>query len=379
MGGRQGKKRVYLDFAAATPLSPRARAAYVRALDLYGNPSAPHEEGRRSRDAIEAARSQIARSLAVKAEELVFTSGGTEANNLAILGLTPRHAVTSTVEHSSVLRAFKILEGRGTRVTYVRPGDDGRIAPETVVRALNSKTDLVTLHHVQSESGTVQPIADIGRAIKKKSAQAVFHVDAAQSPLWLDASPHTLQASLVSYDAQKVMGPKGVGVLWRDYAVPLSPVSGGGTQERGVRPGTENVPAIVGAAVAFEAAVANRKARAVKVAAVRDYLIRKLCTTVPHAVLIGSAKHRVANNVFVAIPGVDGDYLSVLLDKEGIAVTPRSACLGSGGSYSEVALALTGSPELARSTIRLSLSPTVSTSDVDRAVRALLAVLPIVA
>ncbi len=362
-------KRIYLDFAAATPLSTRAKSAYVRALELFGNPSAPHAEGRAAREAIDLAREKIAQSVRVKAEELVITSGGTEANNIAVLGTEWNHAVTTVLEHSSVLKAFQIAERQGRSVTYVMPDE--------ILKAVTKDTGLVSVHHVQSELGTVQPVNEIGLALKRFNKKIIFHIDAAQSPMWLDASPHTLRADLVSYDAQKVMGPKGVGILYRNFDVALRPPFGGGTQERGIRPGTENTPAIVAAGVAFEEAAKGRRERTKKVTALREYLIQNILEVIPEAHILGSRKRRVANNVFVAIPGADGDYLAVLLDREGIALTPRSACLGSGGALSEAALAVTGDPDLARGTIRFSLGPSTLKSDLDRAIRALTKVLPL--
>lgn len=324
-----------------------------------------------AREAIEEARAQIARSLAVKAEELIFTSGGTEANNLAILGTPKGHCVTTTLEHSSITHSFKLKEGQGSRVTYIKPDQEGIVSPDDVVRALRPNTTLVSVHHVQGECGVVQRISDIARAVKKVHPKIIVHVDAAQSPLWLEAGPHTLGADLVSYDAQKVGGPKGVGVLYRDFSVPLAPTMGGGTQERSLRPGTENTAAIVAAGVAFEDAAKDRKKRAQKVRGLRDLLLREIVRVVPDARVIGSLKRRVANNLFLTIPGVDGDYLAVLMDTYGVAVTPRSACLGSGGALSETAFVLTGDESLARSTIRFTLGPNLLTSDVHRAAAAL--------
>lgn len=373
----KGKRRVYLDFAASTPLSARAARAYTRALSLYGNPSAPHAEGRAARDAIELARSHIARSLAVKAEELICTAGGTESNNLAILGTPKGHCVTTALEHSSVKQAFKIREEQGSRVTVVKSAASGLVSPEDIVRALRPNTVLVSLHHVQGECGVVQRVADIARAVKKVNSRIIVHVDAAQSPLWLEAGPHALHADLVTYDAHKVGGPKGVGILYRDFAVPLKPVLGGGTQERSLRPGTENTPALVAAGVAFTDAAVGRKARVQKVSALRDEFVREVRARIPGAVLLGSEKRRVANNAFFAIPGVDGDYLAVLLDTHGVAVTPRSACLGSGGVLSETAFELTRDESLARSTTRFTLGPACSRSDLEQAVKALVLVYPL--
>ncbi len=367
----KGRGRVYLDFAAATPLSARAERAYVRALKLYGNPSAPHAEGRAARTAIELARIQIARSLTVRAEELIFTSGGTESNNLAILGTPKGHCITSALEHSSVRQAFKIREEHGSRVSVIKSDAFGSIAPEDVVRALRPHTVLVSLHHVQGECGVVQRIGDIARAVKKVNPKIIVHVDAAQSPLWVEAGPHALHADLVSYDAQKVGGPKGVGVLYRNFDVPLRSVYGGGTQERSLRPGTENTPALVAAGVAFVDAATGRKVRTQKVSALRDDFVSAVLERIPGARLLGSTKRRVANNAFFVIPDCDGDYLAVLLDTHGIAVTPRSACLGSGGALSETAFELTRDESLARATLRVTLGPSVTKSDLTRALKVL--------
>jgi len=363
-------KRVYLDYTAATPMTARARAAFVRALDTFGNPSAPHAEGRAARDVLESARTSVARALGVKAPEIVWTSGGTESNNIAILGGPWRHAITTTIEHSATAKAFERLAARGTRVTYIAPQSDGLVSIQSVMDALTDETDFISIHHVHSELGVVQRVADIARAVKAVRKSIVVHVDAAQSPLWLDVSPHMLRADLVSYDAQKVGGPKGAGILWRDYSVPLTSIYGGGSQERGVRPGTEHVAAAASAAIAFTDAVKGRKARALKIEKLRDQLVAEVQKAVPTAVLLGSTKRRVSNNAFFMIPGVDGDYLAVLMDNEGVAVTPRSACLGSGGAVSEAALAL-GSRANAASTIRFSLGPTTVKSDIVFAVKAL--------
>ena len=371
------KSRIYLDFAAATPMSAKVVNAYTKALTLYGNPSAPHAEGRAAREAIEVARAQIARTLRVKAEELIFTSGGTEANNLAILGTVKGHCVTTMLEHSSSKQAFKIREEQGSRVTYVKPDQKGLVSVEDVVHALRPQTVLVSLHHVQSECGVVQRVAEIARAVKAVNPKIVVHVDAAQSPLWLEASPHALSADLVSYDAQKVGGPKGVGVLYRNFDIALKPIHGGGTQERSLRPGTENTAAIVAAGVAFSEMGKGKKERAEKVKKLRDLLWAEIQKLIPTAQLLGHATRRVPNNVFLAIPGVDGDYLSVLLDSRGVAATPRSACLGSGGALSETAYALTHDESLAASTVRFTLGPTTTKADVLRAARTLADVYPL--
>ncbi len=396
--------RVYLDSASSTPVHPAvARAVYMALEEFPGNPSAPHTEGRRAHDALERARRDIAGTLSVKPEELVFTSGGTESNNIAIQGLIEGmhargilyenlHIVTTTIEHSSVLETIKILETRGVRVSYVSPDFDGIVRPEDITHALHPDTVLVTLAHVNSEVGTVQYVAEIGVELTRWKAREisafrtlvpeisfpVLHVDAAQSPLYLDAGPHAFHADLVSYDAQKIAGPKGVGVLYRNFSVPLAALYGGGNQERGIRPGTENVPGIVGSAAAFLLAKEGRVKREERVRELRNYLIELVMKAVPDAELIGHPRRRIANNAFFSIPQVDGDYLAVLMDERGVAVSPRSACVGTGGAVSHVTLALTNDEKKAKGTIRFSLSPNTVQIDIERAVTALKDALTIV-
>ncbi|MBX9765462.1 cysteine desulfurase [Patescibacteria group bacterium] len=394
-------RRIYLDFASATPVLPAvARAVYTAMEEIGGNPSATHTKGREAYDALQGARTEVARALSVKPEEILFTSGGTESNNLAIRGVARAlhargvpyeklHIVTSSIEPASVLEAVSMLEELGVRATYLKPAFDGVITPESVLDALTPETFLVTIAHVNSEAGTISPIHEIAQSIRRYKDRGlstfkekapefsfpVLHTDAAQSPLYLDASPHVLHADLVSYDAQKIMGPKGVGVLYRNFSVPLAAIMGGGTQERGIRPGTENVPGIMGTALAFTLAKERRIKREERVRMLRDGFIEKMLKEIPTAKLIGHPKRRIANNALFAIPGVDGEYLAVLMDAEGISVTPRSACGGSGGGYSHVVAELTGDTELAKGTIRFSLGPDTEEWELSEAIRALKKVL----
>jgi cysteine desulfurase len=370
-------KRIYLDFASATPMHPKVITAVSDAMKKFpGNPSASHEEGRHAKKALEESRARIARTLSVRSEELLFTSGGTESNNIAITGFVKAlhkrgatynsiHIISTTVEHASVLE------------TLVSPEIDGVIRVEAIMKAVRKNTALITLAHVNSEIGTIQPISAIGSELEKwrkshlstlrryapESTFPVLHADAAQSPLYLEAGPHALRAQMVSYDAQKLMGPKGVGVLYRDFSIPMTSIYGGGSQERGIRPGTENVPGIVGASLAFELAKEGRATREEHVRTLRDYLITKVREIVPEAELMGSVKRRIANNAHFSIMNVDGDYLSILMDKEGVAVSPRSACGGTGGSLSHVILSLTGNKQKAKGTIRFSLGPRTTRSE----------------
>ncbi len=398
MRSKSLRTRVYLDYAAATPLSRAALLALRKAESLYGNPSATHEEGRAARGAIDDARRAVAESLTVKSEEITFTSGGTESNNLAILGsiralhargieYSAMHIISSTIEHAATLGALAMVEKWGVAVTRVSPNKDGIVEPDSIVSAQKDTTVLITLAEVNSEIGVIQPLKEIVRRTRERhSAYAdtvpeilfpILHADCAQSPLYLDASPHHVGADLASYDAQKIMGPKGVGVLYRSFSVPILPIMGGGSQERGLRSGTENTASIVAAGVAFTAAHDERARRTIRVSAMREYLVQKLRHEIPDLTIVGSMKKRIANNVQCAFHNVDGDYLAVLMDREGIAVSPRSACSGSSVGHSHVVLALTNDMSLARGTIRFSLGQSTTQKDCDRAVRALVRVLPL--
>jgi cysteine desulfurase len=378
-------------------MHPDVIRAVSRALKKYpGNPSASHTEGREAHDAIQEARKCIAETFAVKPEELVFTSGGTESNNIAIRGVVEAlrkrgasyreiHIITTAIEHSSVLETVASLEAEGVFVTRVTPESDGIVDVKKILAAIRENTALLTLAHVNSEIGTIQPLAEIGTGIAKRRKEMknalskyapeapfpILHADCAQSPLYLEAGPHVIKADLVSYDAQKVQGPKGVGVLYRDFSVPLVSIYGGGTQERNIRPGTENAAGIVGAGVAFQTAKKNRAARAAAVQKLRDRLIEGVQRAVPEAELMGSRKKRIANNAHFSIPGSDGDYLAVVMDSLGVAVSPRSACIGSGGNLSHVIFSLTGDASRAKGTVRFSLGPSMSVRDIDRIVSAL--------
>ncbi len=394
-------RRIYLDFASATPVDPRvARSVYASLEETFGNPSATHAEGRAAHGVLQQARTDVARSLSVKPEEVVFTGGGTESNNIAIRGVirslhdrgipySRMHIVTTSVEHASILETLTMLESDGVLVTYIKPTFDGLVSAEAVFEALRPETVLVSIAHVNSETGTIAPLNDIAVSIQRyrdrklsphtalvpEFSLPALHADAAQSPLYLDASPHFLKADLVSYDAQKIMGPKGVGVLYRDFSVPLTAITGGGTQERGIRPGTENIPAIVGAALAFTLAKERRVRREERVRALRDVFIESMLKQVPEAKLIGHPLRRIANNALFAFPRTDGEYLCVLLDSVGVSVTPRSACGGSGGGHSHVVYELTGDMELAKGTVRFSLGPDTEEWELSEAIRRLKQVL----
>ena len=377
------KARVYLDYAAATPLSAKALAAMKPHLkEIYGNPSAVHAEGVAARQAVESAREQIARTLQVKPEYLTFTSGGTEANNLAIRGavsalrasgreLSDMQVVTTKIEHPSVLKTAEALQRDGVDVQYAAVNEVGQVDIEKLRALLNKKTVLFSVAFANSEIGTIQKLRAIKKVLeeaeRKYGTTIYFHVDAAQALLWLPCQLEWLQADLVSLDVGKCNGPKGVGILMRSRRVKLCSSVYGGGQESGLRPGTENVAGVIGASVALEEAQLYFKKRAEKVAAVRDAGIKHLIETIPSLVLNGPiGEERLVNNINISIPGLDTEFATIVLDKHGFAVSTKSACAGAGGGESIVVKEISGDPARSRSTLRLSLSPEISLKDIER-------------
>ncbi|MES2202864.1 MAG: cysteine desulfurase family protein [Patescibacteria group bacterium] len=343
------KSRIYADAAAATPLFPRAKAELVRLLDLYGNPGALHKEAVAAKNELEKARKIVADAIGAHPDEIIFTSGGTEANNLALHN-AHGHVVTSAIEHSSVLAP---LEKSGATVTRLYEFDD-------IKDAITPETTLISIQLVNSEVGTIQPIADIAKKIHGKNI--LLHADASQAPLWVDIQVEKLHVDMMTLDGQKIGGPKGVGCIYIKRGTKLDPLIYGGGQERGMRSGTENVPLVGAFAVALQDAQTNIKERVQKVGEVRDYLWQEIKKIAPDAVLHGP-EPRVANNLNFSIPGLDGQMAVIALDAAGIAAGTRSACDTGDDAPSHVLLALGVEPNLARGAIRISLLPNATKTD----------------
>lgn len=377
-------KRVYLDYAAASPLLPEAKAAMEPFLQgNYANPSAIHSEGQSARRAVENARSTVARTFQVRPEFVTFTSGGTESNNLAIRGalmaikqrenrrLEDIEVLTLQTDHPATLKTIEALGRRGIRVGYVAVDAEGLMNIDSLREHLTEKTALVSFAYANSEIGTVQKLHTIRKVVREAEQRfettILIHVDAAQAPLWLNCQFDSMKADLVSFDASKCNGPKGVGVLIRSRRADLVPVMYGGGQEDGLRPGTENVAGIVGAAVAFEHAQSDWKERAQAVARIRDEAIHYLQSEISIAVLNGATgDDRLANNINLSIPGLDTEFATVVLDTRGFAVSTKSACAGAGGGESGVVRVISGDPARAASTLRMSLAPDTRRADLRR-------------
>ena len=372
--------RVYLDYNATTPVDPAvfdAMAPFYK--ENFGNAGSIHTAGQRARAAVDSARESVAALLGAKSSEIVFTSGGTEADNLAILGMVNRlapsssyhdscpHIITSAIEHHAVLNTCQELDKSGIAVTYVTPGSGGVIDPEEVRRALCDDTVLVTVMHANNELGTVQPIEEI--AAIARQAGVVFHCDAVQSAGKLPLDVNRLGVDLLSISAHKIYGPKGTGVLYVRSGTSIEPLFHGGHAERDRRPGTENVPGIVGMGKAAELAREQLAADATRVGGLRDRLQSALLEKIPGARVNGDTQRRVWNTINITFPGAGGEALVIALDLQGVECSTGAACSSGAVEPSHVLTAIGLSDDDARSSLRLSLGRPTTAADIDEAIR----------
>jgi len=382
LGEQTLTSRIYLDYASATPVLPAVLTAMLPCFtDNFGNASAIHSEGQRAKSAVTAARTRVAKVLQIQPVNITFTGSGTESNNLAIIGTVNEararglayndiEIITTMIEHPATLRTVEYLSNLGVTVLYAPVASDGKIILSSFRELFTQKTVLVTVAYVNSEIGTIEDIGAIARIIESKNketgATARLHVDAAQAPLWLPCELSRLGADLLSLDAGKFGGPKGVGVLARAKNIPVEHIAFGGGQETGLRPGTENVAGIVGLATALEIAQALWPERQRTVGALRDYFITELQTAIPTVILNGATgDDRVANNVNLSILGLDSEFAVVTLDVAGIACSTKSACSSAGGGESTVVKAITGDPARAASTLRFTLGPNTTKTEIN--------------
>ncbi len=385
MSGQEEKKRIYMDYAASTPVSQSVREAMAPyARERYGNPGGLHREAVEAREAVGEARRRVAAALRARPSQIVFTSGATEANNMAIFGVVARreregvrladmHLITSAIEHPSVSMPMQEFARRGARVSHIRVSPEGVVDVQALEATLTKETLLVSIIHASNEIGTIQPIREIARLIRRHNeatgARTLLHTDAVQSPLYLDVSPDTLHADMITLGGQKMYGPKGVGALFVRDPDLIAPLFYGGKQEGGLRPGTENVPLIVGFAQALADAAFNRDATAAHAQHLRDMLIVGITRALPHTLLNGHATDRLPNNVNMTFPGHDGEMLALRLDAAGISVSTRSACLSEEGTVSPVIAAL-GAP-VRDNAIRFSLGSGTTAEEVEYVIKTL--------
>lgn len=352
-----------MDYAATTPVDEKVKEAMLPFFSRsFGNPSSLHSFGRETRKAIEDSREKTADFLNASAEEIIFTGSATEANNMAIRGVVANykkpHIITSQIEHPAVLRTCQALEKEGIEVTYLKPDQEGIISLRSLKEEIKENTALVTIMTVNNEVGTIQPIKEIAELLKEKDI--IFHTDAVQAANHLDLNVKELGIDLLTLSGHKFYGPKGIGILFKRNSLSLKPLTFGGHQERGLRPGTENVPAIVGLGKALEILEKGKEKE------LRDKLLKKLLE-IERVKLNGSLKKRVPNNINVYIPGIEGEALLVMLDEQGLAVSTGSACSSGDLKASHVLKAMGFGDERAHSSIRITLGKYTTEEEIERA------------
>lgn len=379
-------QRVYLDYASATPVLPEAQKAVMRLMSVFGNPGAIHADGVVAHKALEEAREKVARELACKAREVIFTSGGTEGNNIAILGLARRllirgedlgatHWIVSSIEHPSVLECFAEIERLGGKVTHIDPDARGIISAVAVLAAVKKHTVLVSIGWANHEIGVVQPIRDIALSLKEKHPDILLHTDAGQASLYLSPQVHTLGIDLVTLDSGKLYGPRGIGALYLSNRVELSSVLFGGGQERGLRPGTENPALAAGFAEAFSIIAKERSEESRRLEKLRDNFAREIVARVSEVVINGDLKRTLPHILNISIPNIQSEYVTLALDARGISISTKSACREGENRRSHVVEALDGETWHAQNTLRFSLGRDTNQRDLARAVDELVGIL----
>ncbi len=363
-------RQVYLDHAATTPAHSEVIAAVAAAMDTaFGNASSLHAFGREARRVLEEGREQVARLIGAEPAEIIFTSGGTEADNLAVLGVARanrergRHIITSAAEHHAVLHACQALEKEGFRVTYLPVDREGTVRPADVAEALTEDTILVSLMAANNEVGTIQPVAELARLAHERGIY--FHTDAVQAVAQIPVDVNDWNVDLLSLTGHKFYGPKGVGALYVRRRTRILPALFGGGQERGLRSGTQNVPGVAGLAKAAELAIAELPERAARLEALRGQLWQGLQAAIPDLSLNGHPTHRLPGNLSVNVHGVEGETLLLSLDMKGIALSAGSACASGSLEPSHVLKAMGLTNETARGSLRFSLGRGNTPADID--------------
>ena len=400
-------KRIYLDHAATTYLDKRVKAVMEPYWSKnFGNASAIYKEGRDAKNALEKSRKTIADLIRARAEEITFTSGGTEGNNLAIFGVinsyevqlrkiltklnfVKPHIITSNIEHHSVLHPIEELEKRGIiEATYIKVEKNGVVNPKDIAEALKPNTVLVSIMYANNEIGTIQPISEIAKIIRdfrnrqlqttnyklqtnEKMAMPFFHTDACQAGEYLVMNVQKLGCDLMTVNGSKIYGSKGIGFLYVKKGIKLKPFMYGGGQEAGLRSGTENIPAIAGLAEAFKIARASSLKESERLTKLRDYFIKSVLEKIPNVILNGDPEKRLPNNANVSILNVEGESMVLYLDEKGISCSTGSACASGELEPSHVIMALGRRYEYAHGSLRFSLGRRTTKKDLDYVLKVL--------
>ena len=372
-------KRIYLDYAATTPVdSEVVKAMLPYFTDVFGNPSGIYSCGQEAKGTIEEARTKVADLIGARDEEIVFMSGGTEADNFALKGVAyanenkGNHIITTPIEHHAVMETCEFLERRGFEVTYLPVDKYGLVSPGDVKRAITSKTILISVIHANNEIGTIEPITEISKVARE--AGVYFHTDAVQTVGRIPVDVNELGVDLLSMSAHKLYGPKGVGALYIRRGTRLLPFMHGGGQERGRRASTENVPGIIGFGRAVELARQEMSKEVERLTCLRDKLIKGLLERIDHVHLNGHPQKRLPNNVNIRVDFVEGESMLLNLDLEGICASTGSACSSSSLEPSHVLLAMGILPEQAHGSLRFTLGKWTNEDDIEQ----VLDVLPVI-
>ena len=388
--------KIYLDNSATTPVDREVlRAMLPYFSEKFGNPSSVHSLGQEGAEAILEAREKIAEFLRCQKEEIIFTSGATEANNLALKGVMQAcfqktgkkgHLITSQIEHKAILEPAQVLEKEGYKVTYLPVSGEGIVEMREVRKAIRDNTVLISLMYANSETGAIQPVREIGQMVKKINLKMAnpapqqgcgvnkifVHTDAAQAAQYLDSNVDHLGVDLLTLAGHKIYAPKGVGALYIKRGTLIVPIQQGGSQEYGLRAGTENVPYIVALAKACELVAKNRLRVSEKLTKLRDHLIQKIKKNIPYCQLNGPrGERRLPNNVNFSFKGAEGESIVLGLDLEGIAVSTGSACTSHDLKPSHVLTAMGISSEIAHGSIRITLSKYTTTAEINKLIQVL--------
>ncbi|MFA5125130.1 MAG: cysteine desulfurase family protein [Patescibacteria group bacterium] len=380
------QKQIYLDYAATAPVDPKVARAMAPYFSInFGNASSLHQAGISAAKAVDSARATVAKFLNCLADEVYFTSGATESDNLAVLGVIKGvlsqgfveksgrkpHVIVSAIEHDAILEPAKHLEKAGVEVTFLTVGENGIIDPLELQKAIKDNTIFVSLMLANNEIGVIQPIEEIGRIIselnEKRRQKIYFHTDATQAPAYLDCDVAKLRVDLLSFSAHKIYGPKGMGVLFVKKGTPLKPLFYGGGQQGQVRSGTYNVPGIVGLGKAVEL-IADKKIRVKEIKEIkklRDYLLKSLPKKIKKCRVTGDPVKRLPNNASFVIEGVEGESVLLMLSQKGICVSTGSACSSGSLEPSHVLLAISLRPEVAHGSLRVTLGRYSKKADID--------------
>lgn len=369
------EKRIYLDHNATTRIYQAVLDEMLSSLDVFGNPSSAHSYGQEARRLVNLARSRVAKLIGATPDEIIFTSGGTEACNLAIRGIADAgdirkgHIITTAIEHQAVLNTCRVLEKLGFRIIYLPVDANGVLDPLDAERAINEDSSLISIMLANNEVGTIQPVAEVAAIAKSKGIWV--HTDAVQAVGKIPVNVKNLDIDLLSISAHKLGGPKGVGSLYIRQGISLTPLLLGGHQERGLRAGTENVPGIVGFGKACDLAIAHQEAWSKTVPALRDHFEHEVLNHIPGTQVSGHPAQRIPNTSNLSFRGVNGDYLAMNLDLASIAVSTGAACSSADNEPSHVLLAMGKNAEEARNSIRFSFGIDNTSEEADRAVEIL--------